>query len=150
MGTVRVTISRQESDFHFQAKNEAGLSVDMDNASSHEDGIGNGASPMQLVLVALGGCSGIDVVSILKKGRQEIRRFAMEVVGEKPDNVAPSVYSDVFVHYVLEGDLDPVRVRRAIELSQEKYCSVAAMLNQSVNIRYDFELNGEQFAESTG
>ncbi len=145
MGTVRVSISRQEHDFHFRAVNEAGHTVDMDDATAYEDGKAHGVGPMQLLVMALGGCSGVDVVSILKKGRHEIDRFEMEVTGQKPDDAAPSIYHDIHVRYIIDGNFEASKVRRAIELSLGKYCSVSATLAMGASIRFDYEVNGELF-----
>lgn len=145
MGTVRVSLSKQEHDFHFRAVNEAGHFVDIDDASAYEDGKGRGVGPMQLLIMALGGCSGVDVMSILKKGRHEVDRFEIEVTGQKPDGATPSIYHDIHVRYIVEGSLDASKVRRAIELSLGKYCSVSATLAMGATIRYDYEVNGELF-----
>lgn len=145
MATVRVSLEKQEADYHFRATNEQGHTVDVDDSSSYEDGVGNGVGPMQLLVIAIGSCSGVDIVSILQKGRQQIDRFRMEVVGEKPDGVAPSLYEHIHVRYDLGGDIDPEKARRAIELSLGKYCSVARMLEKSARISYGYSVNGEVF-----
>jgi putative redox protein len=100
---------------------------------------------MQLLMMAIGGCSGVDLVSILQKGRQRIDSFTIDVTGTKPDGVAPSVYETVEVHFNLEGDVDPSRVHRAIELSLGKYCSVSRILEKTADISYRYTVNGEAF-----
>jgi len=145
MGTVRVSLSKQDRDFHFRAVNEAGQSIDIDDASAYEDRKGHGVGPMELLIMALGGCSGLDVMSILKKGRQNVDRFEIEVTGQKPDGEVPSIYHDIHVRYIIEGNLEASKVLRAIELSLDKYCSVAATLGKGAVIRYDYEVNGEAF-----
>ena len=145
MGTVRVKLSKQAEDFHFVAKNEAGHSVHIDDATAYDDGTGSGVGPMQMLAMALGGCSGVDVMMILKKGKCDVRRFDISVTGEKPDGVSPSVYHELRVVYDVEGDLQRSRVERAIRLSLEKYCSVAATLGRSARIRFDYVVNGEDF-----
>ena len=145
MGRVHVSLERQENDFHFRASNDAGLSIDIDDATSYEDGKGNGVGPMQLMVMAIGGCSGVDVVSILKKGRQQIDSFQIEVNGDKPDGVSPSVYEAIEVHFILTGELDPARVERAIDLSLGKYCSVSRMLEKTARISYRYTVNGTEY-----
>jgi len=148
MGRVTVTLEKQAADYHFIASNSAGHTVDIDDATAYEDGKGNGVGPMQLLVMAIGGCSGVDIVSILKKARQPLETFHLQVDGDKPDGVSPSVYNHIFVHYHFTGDLDEKRVRRAIELGLGKYCSVAKMLEKSATIEYDFTINGEPFPGS--
>jgi putative redox protein len=145
MGRVTVTLEKQEADYHFKSFNSAGLSIDIDDATAYEDGKGNGVGPMQLLVMAIGGCSGVDIVSILKKARQPLEKFSIQVDGDKPDGVSPSPFEHIKVHYAFTGDLDEGRVRRAIDLSLGKYCSVARMLEKSATIEYDFSINGTAY-----
>jgi putative redox protein len=145
MGIVNVHLERQAAAFHFKATNADGHSIDIDDGTAYEDGKGHGVGPMQLLMMAIGGCSGMDLVSILQKGRQRIDSFTIDVTGTKPDGVAPSVYETVEVHFNLEGDVDPSRVHRAIELSLGKYCSVSRILEKTADISYRYTVNGEAF-----
>lgn len=97
-------------------------------------------SPMESVLISLGGCSSVDVVSILKKARQNITNCHVEINGTRVDTV-PRLFSDIHLHFVIEGhDVSEKHVERAVSLSADKYCSVALMLNKAVNITHDFEV----------
>jgi len=145
MGIVNVHLERQEAAFHFKAANADGHSIDIDDGTAYEDGKGHGVGPMQLLMMAIGGCSGVDIVSILQKGRQRIDSFKIDVSGTKPDGVAPSVYETVEVHFDLVGDIDPSRVQRAIELSLGKYCSVSRIIEKTADISYRYTVNGEAF-----
>lgn len=145
MGHVKVSLEKQAADFHFRAFNSKGQFIDIDDATAYEDGKGQGVGPMQLLVMAIGGCSGVDIVSILQKSRQQIDGFQIEVDGYKPDGVSPSLYERISVKYHLEGDLDESKVRRAIDLSLGKYCSVARMLEKSAEIDYAFTINGTPF-----
>lgn len=145
MGLVSVNLVKQENDFHFRAFNADGLSIDIDDATAYKDGKGNGVGPMQLLVMAIGGCSGVDVVSILKKSRQQITSFSIEVKGRKPDGVSPSIYEHIHVHFSLDGTLDAGKVKRAIELSLGKYCSVARTLEKSASIEYTYTVNGTEY-----
>ncbi|GMQ81204.1 MAG: OsmC family protein [Rhodothermia bacterium] len=149
MATIKVQVKKQETDFHFRAQNERGLTVDIDDAEAYEDGAESGVGPMQLLLMALGGCSGFDIMSILMKSRQQVEKFDMEITGQKPDGTSPSVYSNIHVRFVFKGKIDASKARRAIELSLEKYCSVAATLGKSAEIGYDFMINGELLEGNT-
>lgn len=139
-----ITIERLDNDYHFVARNDTGNEIQMDGSPAI-GGHNLGARPMQVLLMALGGCSGIDVVSILRKGRQELAEFSMDVDGQREIGAEPSLYRAIHVHYRLRGELDPDRARRAIQLSMEKYCSVAKTLEATATITWSFELNGERY-----
>jgi putative redox protein len=102
-----------------------------------------GASPMELVLIGLGGCSAIDVILILEKGREAVRGCVVELEAERADK-EPKVFTRVHMHFVVTGrDLSPAKVERAITLSAETYCSVSAMLDKTAKITHDFEIVDE-------
>ncbi len=145
MKRVTVTLEKQEADYHFRSFNSAGLSVDIDDATAYEDGKGKGVGPMQLLIMAIGGCSGVDIVAILKKARQPLESFTIQVDGYKPEGVSPSTFEKIAVRYNFTGKMDESKVRRAIDLSLGKYCSVARMLEKSASLEYDFTLNGTHF-----
>jgi putative redox protein len=109
-------------------------------AAGSDECQGMGPTPMQLLLVAVGACTGMDVVSVLKKMRQPVESLRIEVIGEKPER-PPDPFTAIEVVYHLKGDLDEAKVRRAIELSENKYCSVQATLRGSVSLtsRYVIE-----------
>jgi len=104
------------------------------------DGNGSAPSPMQLILAAVGGCSSIDVVMILEKGRHAIDDCRCELTAERADST-PAVFTKINAHYIVTGKkLKESSVQRACELSMEKYCSAALMLNKSVDITFSFEI----------
>jgi putative redox protein len=145
-----VSLERVDESFHFVAKDSQGFEIHMDDASTREDGIGLGTSPMQLLLIALGGCSGIDLASILGKGRRRIDRLSIDVSGVRPDGVAPALFSDIHVVFRVDGDVDEPRVRRAVQLSLGKYCSVAKILEHTARITAAYVVNGVQYAWNPG
>jgi putative redox protein len=100
---------------------------------------GQGATPMELLAVALAGCTGMDVVSILQKMRQPLEALRIEVHGEKADE-HPKRFVSLEVVYHLSGPLDEKKVQRAIELSETKYCSVEATLRPAVSISSSYVL----------
>jgi putative redox protein len=109
-----------------------------------------GSSPKEMLLVAIGGCTGMDVVSLLKKRRVAWRRFE---IGLQADVAAehPRVYTRVQITYRFEGDGVPVaELERAIRLSQDKYCSVSAMVRKAAPIFWTAELNGQKVLEGGG
>ena len=101
-------------------------------------------SPMELILVALGGCTGADVVSILEKKRQRVTGYKIEVRGERRAE-HPRIYTTIeVIHYVRGHSIDPKAVQHAIELSETKYCSVSAMLAASARVKMRYEITNEE------
>jgi putative redox protein len=99
--------------------------------------------PMELVLLALGGCSGADVVSILEKKRVSLKGFEINIDAERAER-DPMVYTKIHLEYMFYGqNIEPKHVERAITLSQEKYCSVSAMLKPSVPITTSYKIIDE-------
>jgi len=95
-------------------------------------------SPLENILISLGGCSSVDVVSILKKSRQNISNCVVNITGKRVDSV-PRLFSDIHLHFTVTGSaVKEKQVERAVKLSAEKYCSVALMLNTKVNITHDY------------
>jgi len=109
------------------------VALDSDRASNGAPG------PMELLLVALGTCTATDVVSILAKKRQKLDALEVEVSGERAEQ-PPRVWTKLEIVYKLRGALEETAVQRAIRLSEEKYCSVAAMLSKAAPITYRFEI----------
>ena len=100
-----------------------------------------GASPMELILLGLGGCASYDVVAILQKSRQEVVGVRCELIAQRAETV-PAVYTDIHLHFVVTGkDIKTTQVEKAIKLSAEKYCSASRMLvNGGVNVTHDYEI----------
>lgn len=145
----RIDLKRVDNAFHFVATNAAGNEVHMDVGPA-EGGSGQGAGPMQMVIMALGGCSSIDIVSILNKSRQQIDTYDVEIAYERePHGVVPRLFTWIHVHYLLTGELDVDKVRRAIELSLDKYCSVSRILEKIATITYSFSVNGVRYEGRT-
>lgn len=103
-------------------------------------GEGSGTRPIELVLYALGGCTGIDVISILEKQRQRITGFEVVVTGVQRE-APPRMYVEVTVEYVVTGyDINPNSLERAIQLSEDKYCSVKAMFGPEVSVKTSYRI----------
>lgn len=141
---MRVTLDRIDGNFLFRGRNENGTETHFDT-SPEDGGSGTAPGPMQTVAMALGACSGIDVVSILRKGREDIVDFHIDVDYERAGDRTPAVFTEIHVHYALTGELDLEKVRRAVDLSVRKYCSVAKMLENTATITYSFSVNGETY-----
>jgi putative redox protein len=98
------------------------------------------ATPVELLLIALGGCTGVDIVSVLKKKREKVTDYRVELSGDRRDE-HPRNFTKIRMHHIIEGHtVNPVAVARAIELSETKYCSVAATFRPTVTIESTFEI----------
>jgi putative redox protein len=101
---------------------------------------GKDFSPSHLVLLGLAGCTGMDVVSILQKKRQDIQDVEIQIIGHNPDQY-PKPFTNIEVKYIVKGNnLDPNAVSRAIDLSESKYCVVSQSLQEKVNVTTSFEI----------
>lgn len=122
-----------------EAVNEQGNTIHMD-ASPDVGGTNQGMRPMQLLLAAMGGCSTIDIVNILKKQRQDLKDIKITVTGEREKDVVPALYTAVHAHFKLYGNIDRDKAEKAVALGVDKYCSVAKTLEKSAKITYSFEI----------
>jgi len=121
----------------FVAYDDRGHSVVMDVSREH-GGEGSGFGPIQLLLVALGGCTGMDIVEMMRKQRQKLEGLEIIVSGERVAE-HPRVYGKVHVEYMFRGkELEEKAVQRAVKLSQSKYCSVAATLRPMAKVSYGY------------
>ncbi len=126
-------------DMQFSGSATSGHSLNMD-ADDKAGGHNAGFRPMELLLVGFGGCSGMDVISILRKKRQQVSGLEMNVKGEKTETF-PHVYKDVHIEYVVKGKgVEKEAVERAISLSLDKYCSVGATLAKAGNITHSYKI----------
>jgi putative redox protein len=123
----------------FVGESDSGHAVVMDSGPA-SGGRDIGVRPMEMLLLGLGGCTSIDVVSILHKSRQQVVDCEVEIEAERADAV-PSVFTKIHVHFIVSGrGLDPAKVDRAVNLSATKYCSASIMLGKAAEITHDFEI----------
>lgn len=127
---ITIDVNLTQPEFGFTATDEAGKSITMDT-SPDDGGKGYGVRPMQALLMGLGGCSGIDVVSILKKKKQTITSFRMEISGEREKDKIPALWEKVHVVFHLAGEITEEHAQHAVSLSIDKYCSVAETLRRA-------------------
>ena len=126
-------------DAMFVAESGSGHSVVLDGPPDH-GGRNMGLRPMEMVLLGVGGCASFDVVSILKKARQEIVSCHAELEAERAEGV-PSPFTKIHMKFVVKGKgLKESQVERAVTLSSEKYCSASIMLAKTAKITHDFEI----------
>jgi putative redox protein len=127
---INIEINRVSGDYGFEATDAAGHIVRIDT-SPETGGANFGVRPMQMLLMGLGGCSGIDIVSILKKQRQELTDFKTTIEGLREAGKEPSLWETVNIKFELTGKLDKEKVERAVALSMDKYCSVAETMRRA-------------------
>lgn len=139
MGEIKTVLVDQITHYAFAAKGRSNHYVVIDSEYDGEPAAASG--PMEMILAALGSCTGSDVVEILRKKRQAVQRFSIRLEGERIEE-HPRVYKKIMMTYILEGTtIDPNAVERAIELSLSKYCSVHGMLSKSVEITHTYEIH---------
>ena len=124
----------------FRATSASGHDVVMDGSPEY-GGQNKGARPMELILMGVGGCASFDIVTILKKARQDITDVRCELQAERADAI-PAVFTKIHLHFVVSGRaIKEKQVAKAVELSAEKYCSASRMLSDGgVEISHDFEI----------
>ena len=124
----------------FEATSDSGHAVVMDGPPDH-GGTNQGVRPMEMLLMGVGGCASFDVVHILKKSRQDVTGCVAELEAQRVDEV-PAVFSKIHLHFVVSGNqLKENLVKRAVQLSAEKYCSASIMLSKGgVEITHSYEM----------
>lgn len=132
---MQTAVVKWEGSQEFLAVMPSGIAVPFDGGSTHK----GGAGPMEMLLGALGACTSLDVIMILEKKRQKVASLEVSVLGERASE-PPAVWTKIEIVYRVSGTLEEKAVRDAIELSQNKYCSVAAMLGKTAKITYRYEI----------
>ncbi len=136
---MQVTVNHIKG-MHFEGEGNSKIRTQIDTSVT-AGGTGYGSSPMELVLMAIAGCSGMDIVSILEKMHISYDRLEILVQGDRASN-HPRVFTDIEVIYRFWGnEVSEEKLMRAIQLSMEKYCSVANMLDKVANLTYKLEIN---------
>jgi len=123
----------------FVGESGSGHSVVMDGAPD-AGGRNLGVRPLEMLLLGLGGCTAFDVVSILRKSRQQLVDCEVEIEAERAESI-PKVFTKIHLHFIVSGrGLDQGKVAKAIDLSADKYCSASRMLEKTAAITHDFEI----------
>lgn len=123
----------------FVGESGSGHAVVMDGAPEH-GGRDMGVRPMEMLLLGLGGCTAFDVVMILNKSRQKFVDCHVEIEAERAEEV-PKVFTRIHAHFIVSGKgLDPAKVKKAVNLSADKYCSASKMFEASAQMTHDFEI----------
>ncbi|TAE31844.1 MAG: OsmC family peroxiredoxin [Cytophagales bacterium] len=137
---MTVELVRVDDAFHFEATGLSGVAQHID-AATDIGGHNLGARPMEMLLMGLASCSAIDVILILKKQKQQIDDFRLSVEGLREKGATPAPFQKIHITYKLTGPLDPDKVKRAVDLSMDKYCSATAQLRPTSEITYSIELS---------
>jgi putative redox protein len=146
MAEVMVVRAKLETAMRFTATADSGHSVTLD-AAGHAGGQNAGFRPMEMLLVGLAGCTGMDVISILRKKRQQVTGYEVHVEGVRAEE-NPMVFVDITVEHVVTGhQVQPEAVERAIELSEKRYCGAGAMLGKVARLTHVYRIVEE--AEET-
>lgn len=146
IGRVMDAIIRWVDDAMFVAESGSGHSVVIDGPPD-SGGRNMGVRPMELILMGVGGCTSFDVMTILKKSRQQVTDCVAHLTAERADDI-PSVFTKIHIHFVVSGSrLKKSQVARAVSLSAEKYCSASIMLGRGgVEMSHDFEIKDAESA----
>ena len=137
---MKVFLERINNDYLFEVENKNGHKVLLDN-NSKTSGKVQGASPMELLLMGIAGCSAIDIISILDKQKINPLSLKMEVDGLRNSRDVPSLFYQIDIIIYLKGEIEKEKALRAAKLSYDKYCSVSKMLEKTAKINYKVVLN---------
>lgn len=140
---MKVTLNRLNDAFHFELKNERGHHINLDSRAEY-GGSDLAPSPMELLLMGVAGCSAIDIISILKKQKQEITDYKAEVDGVREQVQDAKPFKKIKVTIFLEGNINEAKALKAAQLSFDKYCSVSKTLEPMATINYEVVLNNKK------
>ncbi len=136
-----IKLKRVDDAFKLEATNERGDVIHTDGSAAIGAGE-DGFRPMEMLLVSLAGCSAIDIISILKKQRQKITEFNIDIDGDRVEGT-PAPFKAIRLHFVISGQVKDAKVEKAIELTKSKYCSVFFSLHPDINVSYTYNINHE-------
>lgn len=137
---MNINLIRKSGKFNFEAVNEGGFTVELD-AKAAIGGEGKGFRPMEMLLVGLGGCSGIDMVNVLTKQKEPLEDIKIAINATRKDEEMPPIFDEIEIHFDLSGDLNPAKVERALAMTFDKYCSVSNILGRSAKINFTYNIN---------
>ncbi len=137
---MEINLKRQNEAVHLVASNELGNEVSIDG-SAVIGGKNKGARPMELLLMGLGGCSSMDIISILKKMKVDVGEYDVKVTAERDKDNTPSLFTIIHVEFIIEAEEENKdKIIKAINLSMDKYCSVTKILEETAKITHSLTL----------
>ena len=137
---MEINLIRKSGKFNFEAANETGFKVELD-AKEAIGGEGKGFRPMEMLLVGLGGCSGIDMVNVLTKQKEPLDDIKIKINATRKDEEMPPIFDVIDIHFDLYGGLNTQKVERALALTFEKYCSVSNILGRSATLNFTYTIH---------
>jgi len=137
---MEINLIRKSGNFNFEAENEAGFTVELD-AKEAIGGEGKGFRPMEMLLIGLGGCSGIDMVNVLTKQKEPLDDVKIQIKATRKDEEMPPIFDVIDIHFDLTGALNVQKVERALALTFDKYCSVSNILGRSATINFTYTIH---------
>ena len=136
---MEINLIRKNKKFNFEAESTSGQKVELD-ANPAIGGEGKGFRPMEMLLIGLGGCSGIDMVNVLTKQKEPLDDIKINIKATRKDEETPAIFDVINIHFDLYGALNVQKVERALALTFEKYCSVSNILGRSATINFSYEI----------
>jgi putative redox protein len=137
---MEINLIRKSGKYNFEATNESGFKVEMD-AKAEIGGEGKGFRPMEMLLVGLGGCSGLDMVNLLTKQKEPLKDIKISIKATRKETETPAVFDVIDIKFELYGDLNVLKVEKALQMTFDKYCSVSKMLEQSATINFSYVIS---------
>lgn len=137
---MNINLVRKSGKFNFEAENENGFTVELD-AKAAIGGEGKGFRPMEMLLVGLGGCSGIDMVNVLTKQKEPLDDIKIAINATRREEEMPPIFDVIDIRFDLFGDLSIQKVERALAMTFDKYCSVSNILGRSATINFTYTIN---------
>ena len=136
----KVTLHRLDDAFHLEARNVVGSTLQMDG-NPEIGGHDLGFRPLEAMIASLGGCSSMDVIMILKKQKQQIDSYDVEIEYERDNTLEPALITKIHIKFIVKGKVEEDELDRAIKLSLDKYCTVSKMLEKTATITFSYQLN---------
>lgn len=136
---MEINLVRKIGKFNFEATNAGGYTVELD-ANPAAGGQGLGFRPMETLLVGLGGCSGIDMVNILGKQKENLDDIKIHMKATRRENEIPAIFEVINIRFDLYGNLNPGKVEKALQLTFDKYCSVSNILGHTATINFSYQI----------
>ncbi|RQO70418.1 osmotically inducible protein OsmC [Pedobacter sp. KBW06] len=137
---MEINLIRKSGKFNFEAENSGGHTVELD-AKPEIGGEGKGFRPMEMLLIGLGGCSGIDMVNVLNKQKEPLDDVKIKIKATRKTEEMPPVFDVIDIHFELYGALNVQKVERALALTFDKYCSVSNILGRSATINFSYTIH---------
>lgn len=137
---MEINLVRKSGKFNFEAENSGGHTVELD-AKQEIGGEGKGFRPMEMLLIGLGGCSGIDMVNVLTKQKEPLDDVKISIKATRKDQEMPPIFDVINIHFDLYGALSVPKVERALAMTFEKYCSVSNILERSATINFTYTIH---------